>query len=1022
MKKLFIKGFAVLFLSLLLVDVTAQQQKEVKAKKETAVLKGRIVDDKGNPVANASITSGEGAIVHYTDKNGHFRFQAKSEIVLLIEHAGFEPVTIDLKEQSLPGELVLMKAALLTGTGDWRERPDGGPTVQRYFTGAISKVQMDLVKKYPDLTINNAMQGQASGLIARPNNGGIGYNSADLFIRGRHGMGDNQAMVVIDGIQRPMADITPEEIESIEIMKDAVAKIIFGPAAANGVINIRTRRGVANKGIIRATVESGVMQSDRDPEYLNAYNYAQLYNEARRNDGMPDYYLPYQLEGYRNSKGNNDLLYPDVDWYNYFIGPQSAYRKAAVEFFGGNKNVKYAMVVGYTGSSGLEKVGKRSDLNRLNIRGNLDMIINEYMTAHADVAGRMEIKDWGKVDGAGIFNTIATRKPNEYPFVIDAAAIGLAPGDDGIPYFGTSDRYSDNLYADLTYGGNTSERYINSQTNLGLDFNFNKFLKGFKAGAYITFDNYSYLLQQLSNTYPTYAVQPYLDASGQEQLLFTQKRKLTLEKDQLINNNEIRRTNGWRANISYERSFGQHDLSAAASYRYFKDERKGLVQDVIEANYNLRLNYMYAKKYILEADAAYMGSNKFVDDQKYFPSGAVGAAWIISEESFFNFSRNIDFLKLKTSYGILGFSANTAADLYRSAWRENSTIGFNEQNVSQVYITSLTRVGNPDLRWESAREWNIGLEGIFFNKRLSGELNYFSEKRKDIIGVGEALYNAYIGNYTKMVNMGSAQNRGLDLQLTWQEKRTGDFSFAAGLNITYSKSKLLAWNELSNKESYRQAVGQPVGALFGLQALGLFGKEVNLKDHPFQTFGPYQNGDIAYADLNNDGVIDSRDETVIGNDFPSWTFGAHVELQYKQWGLYVQGTAEADVSRLLNSTYYWNTGEGNYSAMVLDRYHETANPNGSYPRLTTTNGANSYRNSSFWLKNSAFFRLKNVELSYTFVNRNGVGFYKRLKLFARGTNLLLLTGFKDLDPERPLAGIYNYPTYRGLTGGLTVSF
>ena len=1022
MRRNFIKGFAVLLLSLLVVSAMAQRKRIMRVKTGSIQLKGKIVDDSGNPVVSASITTGEGAAVHYTNKNGVFQMRVKPEAILLVEHAGFEPATIDLKSRSFPEELILMRTDLLVSDNDIRDRPDGGYTYQRFYTGAISTVQMDLLKKYPDLTINNAMQGQAAGLIARPTNGGIGYNSADLFVRGMHGMGNNQAMVVIDGIQRPMADITPEEIESIEILKDAVSKIAFGPSAANGVINVKTKRGVANKGIVRTTIESGIMKSDHHPDYLNAFAYAQLYNEARHNDGLPDYYTQRQLEGYRNTKGANDLLYPDVDYYNYFVGPQSTYRKAAVEFFGGNRNVKYAMVIGYTGSGGLEKVGKRSDLNRLNVRGNLDMRINDYMVARADVAGRMEIKNWGKVDGAGIFNTIATRKPNEYPFVIDAADIGLPASDDGIPYFGTSDRFADNLYADLTYGGKTSERYINSQTNLGLDFDFNKFVKGLKAGAYITFDNYSYLRQQLSNVYPTYSVQPYLDAEGNEQVLFTQKRKISIQKDQSIASNEIRRTNGWRANLGYEKSWGRHDVAANVSYRYFREENKGLVQNAIEANYNLRLNYMYARKYILEANAAYMGSNRFIDDRKFYPSSAIGAAWIISEEPFARSSRVINFLKLKSSYGVLGYVGNTGFDLYKSSWHENGTIGFNEQNNTPVYITSLTRVGNPDLRWERSREVNIGLEGVLLNRRLSGEVNYFIEKHDNIIGSNGALYTSFTGDYMMMTNMGAAQNKGADVNITWQEKSGAAFTWSVGVNATYSKTKLLQWNEVSGLEDYRKTVGKPVDALFGLQALGLFGKDIVLQQHPFQTFGPYQNGDIAYADLNNDLVIDSRDETMIGNEFPRWAWGAHVELQYKQWGLYLLGTAETGVDKLLNNSYYWNTGEGNYAAMVQDRYHETINPSGSYPRLTVTNGANSYRNTDFWVKNTAFLRLKNVELSYTFINKNATGFYRQLKLFARGANLLLLSGYKEMDPERPLAGVTNYPTYMGLTGGISVTF
>lgn len=1025
MRRYIINGLIIGILTLLTFSVNAQNR-QVKKRRATAAavvqLKGKITDENGGPLQNVSIISGEGSITEYTGKDGSFQFRTPQGSTILIEYPGYDDVVINLKTQPFPARLVLKKSSLLASENDLRDRLDGGKTYQRYFVGAVTPVSMDLLKKYPDLTINNGMQGQAAGLIARANGGGIGYNSADLFVRGQHTNGGNTAIVIIDGIERPLADILPDEIESIEILKDAASKILYGPAAANGVISVTTKRGEANKRIIRISAQSGALISTRAPEYLSSYDYARLYNEARRNDGLADLYLPHQLEGYKNSKGVNDLLYPDVDYYKYFTRDESLYRKAAVESFGGNDNVKYAVVVGYSGSDGLETVGKRSSLNRLSIRGNLDMKINDFITAKADVAGRMEIKDWGRRDAANIFSAIATHRPNEYPFMIDAADINLPANEDGVPYFGTSDRFSDNLYADLQYGGNTSERYASNQANLGLDFNFNKFASGLKASVYATFDNYNYLRQELVNTYPTYSVQPYLDENGDEQVRFTQMRNIALNKDQSIADNETRRTSGWRANIGYEKNSGLHDFSAFAAYRFYKYENKGTTQNVIDANYSLRLNYMFDKRYIVETDFAYMGSNKFAKGNKFFPSGAVGAAWIISNEDFMKQAGKINFLKLKADYGVLGYSGNTGYDLFKTSWHEDGTTSFNEQNNTNEYITALTRYGNPDLRWEKSKELNIGIEGLFFKNRLRGEVNYFNEKRSDIIGTNNSLYGSYIGNYAIAENMGGVKNQGFDASMNWGDKTNTDFRYNIGLNLTYSKNELLSWNENNNIEDYRKAVGQSTSAIFGLQALGLFGKDVNLAGHPVQTFGPYQNGDVAYADLNNDGVVDGRDATVIGDNFPTAAWGLNADFQYKGWGLYLLGTAETGVSKLLTNGYYWNTGLGKYSATALDRYNESENPLGSYPRLTSTGGENSFRNSSFWMESSAFFRLKNVELSYTFINRKGSGFYKKIRVYASGTNLFVLSPIKDLDPERLDAGVTNYPVYTALTGGLAVTF
>lgn len=916
--------------------------------------------------------------------------------------------------QSLHEEVLATDTAII-------ERLDGGITSQKEFVGAANYIPVEELRSFPDLNVVNALQGKAPGLIARWGDGGLGFNTSNLFIRGQHTNGNSQAIVIIDGIERSLDDLLVEEIESIEVLKDAVAKVLYGPAAANGIIKVTTKKGKIGKRKIRTTVEGGIMHVTRTPKYLDSYNYATLYNEARANDGLAPIYQPGQLEGYKNSTGVNDLLYPNVDYMNEFTRKQSFYRKATVEFIGGSRNMKYAMVAGYTGANGLEKLGERQNLNRLNLRGNLEIRITDYMRVKAGVGARLEIKDWGSKDGTGIYNAISTNRPNEYPFTIAPENIGMPPAEDGVPYFGTSDRFSDNLYADVVYGGNSSERYMSSQADLGLDLDFNKYIKGLTAEAYLTFDNYNVTRQSLSKVYATYDIRPYKDETGNEQIQFTQKRKQNLPKDYSISNNSVKRTSGWRTNISYNRAFGIHDLGATIAYRYYKTERQGQNQDIIDASYSLRLNYGYDKRYLAETALVYMGSNKFMDDHKYFFSPTVGIGWVLSNEQFMKNIETINFLKLKASFGVLGYAGNTGYSLYQTTWKENGTVGLGEQNKNNSYITSLIRYGNPNLKWEKSAELNIGIEGRLLQNRLRGEINYFHERRWDIIGTNSSHYTDMIGDYLYAENRAEVKNQGVEASISWFDSPIKDFSYEVGLNLTFSKNKLIKADELDNIEDYRKKIGQPTDHIFGLQAEGLFGKDIPLNGHAPQSFGPYQNGDIAYADLNGDEIIDSRDETIVGNNFPRISWGIDVDLHYRNWGLYIQGVAETGVDKLLSNTYYWNTGLGKYSDRVLDRYHETQNPQGSYPRLTSTDGKNSFRNSSYWVRNSAFFRLKNIELSYTFKFKKK-NIAQNLKLFARGANLFVISGFKDMDPERPDAGITNYPVLVTYTGGLSVTF
>lgn len=357
-------------------------------------MKGLVTDNTGKPLSGVTVLSGEGSIINYTDANGKFALKTKADGTLLIEAFGYKDVVINLAKEQ-PTVIKLQNEDLYASERNIHERADGGKTYQRDLVGTVSKLSMENVLKYPDLQLSNALQGQAAGLIAISGDGGLGYNTSTLYVRGQHNNGTNTALVIIDGIERPIDDILPEEIESIEVLKDATAKILYGAAATNGVVLVRTKRGEAHKRIVRVGVEYGVQPSTRVPKYLDSYNYSKLFNEARINDGMNPYYTNKQLEGYRNSSGVNDVLYPNIDYYNEFLLNQNIYRKGTIEFNGGNEGVKYALVGGYTGGSGLEKVGERSALHRMNARGNLDIKITDFLTVTADVAARVELKNWG---------------------------------------------------------------------------------------------------------------------------------------------------------------------------------------------------------------------------------------------------------------------------------------------------------------------------------------------------------------------------------------------------------------------------------------------------------------------------------------------------------------------------------------------------------------------------------------------------------------------------------------------------
>lgn len=348
-------------------------------------------------------------------------------------------------------------------------------------------------------------------------------------------------------------------------------------------------------------------------------------------------------------------------------------------------------------------------MNRLNVRGNLDIQVTDYLSVIADAAARLEMKNWSSVGNGEVFTALSSTRPNEYPLTISPDDLGMAPDEKGIPYFGSSLRHPANLFADMQYGGFMSERYVTSQTNIALDFTLDKFVKGLSASAFITFDNYNYFKQGQSNVYPTYAIRGIVNGTPE----FLQMKKLSLQDDQSRLGEETRRILGWRANVGYTNRFGKHDVTAILAYNYYQNETKGGGQDIKNANTTLRMNYVYDNRYAVEGDLALMGSNRFENGNRYFLSGAIGAGWILSNEGFLADYESINYLKLKASFGVLGYDRATDFLLYNTAWQNGDNLAFGEQNKTTVHTTQFVRFGNKDLKWERSTEWNIGIEGFF---------------------------------------------------------------------------------------------------------------------------------------------------------------------------------------------------------------------------------------------------------------------------------------------------------------------
>jgi len=999
---------------------TTNAQKKANAKKIiTVTLRSIVTDENGKPIPNATISASEGSLTVNTASDGSFTIVARDKSQVLIEALGFEDKVIVVMKNVNPEKIVLKKTVLYSGAKDRVVLPAGIQDSKRNIVGAVSSIKGEAINTYPDAMLSNMLQGKLLGLRADMNAWGLANNPSALSIRGNRG-GSNSIVTIVDGMERPIEDLLPEEIESIEVLKDATVKILYGARAANGVLLITTKHGDKLKRIIKTSVEYGYGQVTRTPQYLNSYDYTSLYNQARQRDGLSPLYSSADLEGYKNSSGPNDFRYPNVDFSSYFLRDFNNFRKVTIEFSGGNEQTQYSFVAGYTGTDGLQKVGVKPQYNRLNLRGNLDVKINDMISGFIGLAGQFDITKRGPIDHATMYNTVSTTRPNEYPLIIDEQII--KPDSAGIPALGASFTHPVNLYGQLQYGGYAKDQNVNGQTNFGLKFDFSKYLKGLSVKAYFTFDNSFYGLESLNTAAATYAQRYIKNPDGTEQMIPIVLQKTNVNDNVTLSNTFNLRSTGWVSNVNYNNQFGLHALNADLSNVYLKQEITGSGQDIKTANYTFRGNYSYNNKYIVEGDLAYMGSSKFIGDNRYQLFYAGGLGWILSEEDFFKSLAGvkIDYLKVKASAGLLGYDASTDYRLYQNRWINDNSYDFNNSNT--IGETKFDLIGNPNLAWEKSRQFNVGFEGLAFGRKLFVETNYFNELSFDQIQKIDALYSSVYGGLYPSVNWGKVANQGVELEIRWTNKTAGGLGYSLGGNMLYSKNKVLKADEINYPDEYLRMTNQPSDAMFGYVTEGIFGKDVPLQGYAAQTFGTYGNGDIAYKDLNNDGIINTLDRKMLGNSLPRVIMGIDLNLNYKGWGLYALGTADLGVDSWLNNSFYWMNGEDKYSVKALESYDAVNNPSGIYPALTTTSGSNNLMNSDLWMEESSFFRLKNIELSYTIYNKSTSSLTNSVKIFTRGTNLLVLSKIKDLDPEALNGGVENYPILRNFTAGVSVSF
>lgn len=813
-----------------------------KRSKQYSEIKAKVVDKEGNPIQSVRITVDEGIFESSTDKQGKFSLKVTDNSTLVFDVPGFEPQYLGVSVIKQNPVVVMEKSIPYGGVKDEVELPFR-KTIAREIVGATSTIDEDAISSSNQMNVLNILSGKAPGLNVSQVPTEPGRSATVLNIRGlSRSATDNAPLIIIDGIERPLEDLTPEEIESITVLKDATSKILYGPKAVNGVLLVKTKRGIKYKRDRQFNIEFGAQTPVRMPEYLNSADYATMYNQARINDGLSPYYTQTDIDGYR--MGTNPVLYPDVDFHKLCLNDHMSYRKAIAQFRGGNESAQYYVNATYAGYGGYEAVGKNNTSNKFNLRVNLDYKVNDWLKAFVDIAGQMEFYTTNYMSADKLFSRLSSHRPNAYPIKFSD------PGNPGTEIYGAMENANlsssrENIYAEMALGGSKENTVRKGQTNIGFDLSLDRYVKGLSAKAYVTFDVYNYLVVGKNENFSSY--RPIFNENsliGKE--LLTVEKKVS-DKSRIAD--QMYRNYGYFGQLSYDRTFqAKHQLKSDLVIFQSRRENLGSSQDDVNRTFALRTNYVYNKKWIAELDMAVMGSSRFTKGNRYGYFPTVGVAWIASEEKFLKDKEWLDFLKIKASTGLLGTDNYFDFFLFESRWNTSQSTHFGPKLEEDVNTSTLVHVGNPDLTWEKSFEINIGAEASFLNC-LTADFNYFNNYRYDIL-TPTTSFSSINGGELMYRNYGSVRNQGVELALEYSGN-IGKLHYSIGGNTIWSKAVYEKTDDMEGLSSNRKKEGKPVDTRFGLIAEGLFKSGDEIAAHPVQDFGPVQIGDVKYANINN---------------------------------------------------------------------------------------------------------------------------------------------------------------------------
>ena len=863
-----------------------------------------------------------------------------------------------------------------------------------------------------------------------------GYNGNGMW-------GFTDQLVLIDGVPREANNVLPTEIEEITFLKGAQAVVLYGSRAAKGVVLITTKRGRVTDGLrVDVRANTGWNVAKAYPEYISSAEYMTLYNEARANDGLTALYSATDIYNYASRE--NPWRYPDVDFYSSdYI--KKAYNRSDVtaEIEGGNDRAKFYANVSYYRVGDYLNFGeaKNNYTDRFNVRGNVDVRINQFITAYINANATYYNQNSAVSNQKDGDNTLdywgvaAKWRPNRMsPLVpisyLDPNAIqprnALSSTTNIIDgqYFlaaGQSDADWTNIFADYYAAGKSTWVSRQFQFDAGVNADLSSLLQGLSFHALVGVDYQTSYSQSYNNSYATF-YPAWSNYNGPDLILSLDNHETSDKKSgvQNISGSTNHQMITFNAHFDYNRTFADvHNVSAMLVANGFQQTRAGQYHKVSNANLGLDLSYNYAKKYYAEFAIAAPWSAKLPDGKRagFSPSATLG--WNIAKESFMEGSI-FDNLTVSASASIL----KTDLDIdnyymYLAAYQSGGWWDWNGETGHSDYQSK--RGGNDELTYIKRKEFSASIHAELLQRSLSFDASFFNSVMDGGIITATNQMPSYFkvyypeSSFLSYLNYNKDSRSGFDLAVKYK-KNFGDFGFEGGLNMTYYTTNASKRDDTNYADTYQYREGKPMDTIWGYECLGFFKDQADIDNSPQQSLGAtVKPGDLKYKDQNGDGIIDSKDQVDLGKG--GWygaplTLGVNLTFKYKNFTLFMLGTGGFGGHGVKNNSYWWISGEDKYSAVVRNRWTPETAASATYPRLTTQSGANNNTTSDFWIYSTSRFDLAKVQLTYDFPKTIiGNGIVKGLSLYVSGNSLLTIAKERELMEmnvgSAPAARFYN---------------